>query len=346
MKPVHLRRGLVLLGLQMMFAVAVAAQEHPVAMPSKVAALVKQLKSDDAEMRGRAAAELARLGATALPALPALLGCFDDTTSLWRLEGATQSHTSVRDEALGAIRSIGPRATPELLRAVEDLGRPAGLRAFAAAALAELKDSRAVPALISSLQDANKDVAEEGARALGKIGDRRAVDPLIPLLTHTQLSVASAAAEALGSLRDPRAVQPLLSALPVWNERHWGGLAAELRNFAQDPRVVPALVDQLHRNGDVIGAATVLGELRSSAAVDALIPHLKDSQPARCSAAEALGLIKDIRAVGPLINALTSETDGTAEAYEIEALQRITGQRLGSERRRWLEWWKAQRQPH
>jgi HEAT repeat protein len=319
-------------------AVPLAARTE---VPADVAALIAQLESGSATDRAKAAASLAHLGSRALPALPALLARCSDRDDLWRREGRSAVHTSVRDEALGAIRSIGPEAVPQLLAALGDHARPESYRAMAAAALGELKDARAVPALISSLNDSAY-VVQESVAALGKIGDRRAVEPLLPLLTHDDSSVANAAADALAKLGDRRAVEPLLAALPVWTQRHWGGLAGRLETFADDPRVIAALIDQLRGNADVIGAAHVLGKVRSAAAVDALIPHLKStSQPVRCSVAEALGSIKDSRAVEPLVAALAAEKESNAIAFQIKALEAITGQSLG-ERSAWLAWWSKQ----
>ena len=312
----RLNRGFLVLGV--LALLAIASLSEPQTRPSRamradVAAFVQRLKSDDAVGRAEAAAGLGRLGPEALPALPALLELHSNSTSLWRSEGATLVHTSVRGEALGAIERIGSKAVPELIRVVDDLGRDDKLRAFAAVALGGIKDKRGVPPLIASLSDVSHEVVAEGAAALGQIGDSRAVEPLIPLLTHKDQSVAAIAAKSLAQIGDPR--------------------------------VIPALVELIQRDGDFF-AIIAVGKLRARAAVNALIPHLKsDSQPIRCNAAEALGLIKDKGAVDPLINALRTEKNEAVIHDQIKALQIITGRRLGSNPSKWLEWWDAGGRP-
>ena len=344
----RLNRGFLVLGV--LALLAIASLSEPQTRPSRamradVAAFVQRLKSDDAVGRAEAAAGLGRLGPEALPALPALLELHSNSTSLWRSEGATLVHTSVRGEALGAIERIGSKAVPELIRVVDDLGRDDKLRAFAAVALGGIKDKRGVPPLIASLSDVSHEVVAEGAAALGQIGDSRAVEPLIPLLTHKDQSVAASAAKSLAQIGDPRALEPLISAIPVWRERRCSGIADSLAAFPQDPRVIPALVELIQRDGDFF-AIIAVGKLRARAAVNALIPHLKsDSQPIRCNAAEALGLIKDKGAVDPLINALRTEKNEAVIHDQIKALQIITGRRLGSNPSKWLEWWDAGGRP-
>lgn len=88
------------------------------------------------------------------------------------------------------------------------------VRAASIYALGEIKDTRAVPALISRLGDEDKAVRRISARALGKIGDPAAADPLIQMLNDRResLPVRCVAARALGMLSDLRAAQALLRA--------------------------------------------------------------------------------------------------------------------------------------
>jgi HEAT repeat protein len=85
----------------------------------------------------------------------------------------------------------------------------------AARGLGELKDSRAVPALIKVLKDKDGHdvyVRAVAAESLGEIGDTKAVSVLIGALNDDEWFVRKYAAGALGKLKDPRAVSGLIKA--------------------------------------------------------------------------------------------------------------------------------------
>ncbi len=119
----------------------------------------------------------------------------------------------------------------------------ADVRMNAATALGELRDSRAVDPLITTLKDKDIEVRRKSATALGQIGDIKAVFPLVALLKYSDkvlrscaieglkkmglpaldllilslekkdYSVRSDAAMALGEIGDARAIKPLLKTL-------------------------------------------------------------------------------------------------------------------------------------
>ena len=143
------------------------------------------------------------------------------------------------------------------------------VRRRAALELADVKDRRAVPALISLLQDHETvwSAAQDAAYALGEIGDGRAVEPLIDLLDEP--FVAGRAIEALEKIGDPRMVEPLI------------------RVFVERPEA---------------SIATVLGRLGDKRSVEPLIEALKSPNPSiRFYAARALGKLGDKRALAALV---------------------------------------------
>jgi len=74
------------------------------------------------------------------------------------------------------------------------------------------------------------------------------------------------------------------------------------------PETTANLIDDLQHSSQArkqADAARRLGERKATEAVPHLIRALKDVDPVRSSAARALGVIKDRRAVGPLIELLT-----------------------------------------
>lgn len=92
-------------------------------------------------------------------------------------------------------------------------------RMWAAEALGEIGDARALPALIEALDhnDQNGQTAAAAADALGKIGDERAVEPLVSRLNTVldggYAAPAEAAATALGRLGGATAIAALIAAV-------------------------------------------------------------------------------------------------------------------------------------
>lgn len=72
------------------------------------------------------------------------------------------------------------------------------------------KSKKAVPILISFLNDPGDHVGEYAAEALGRINDIQAVEPLIASLKDAEGNVRRNVVEALGEIGDKRAVRPLM----------------------------------------------------------------------------------------------------------------------------------------
>lgn len=140
--------------------------------------------------------------------------------------------------------------------------------------LGEVKDKRAVSALLDAMQDESRSVSL-AASSLVSIGDPSAVEPLIQCLLHHNEQVRLYAAYALGHLRDRRAVDPLIQCL-------------------KDP------------DSSIRGiSAYSLGLIRSRKAALPLLEVLKDEdENVRLSAVYALGKIKDSQ-VTPFIKDLS-----------------------------------------
>jgi len=96
---------------------------------------------------------------------------------------------------------LGSTAVPPLLDALES--EPPRKRFLICEILGEIRDPKAVPALIKRLEDeeANPSVASAAAYALGKLGDRRAVDPLKKHLDAADRELLYNTIVALGNLR-------------------------------------------------------------------------------------------------------------------------------------------------
>ncbi|MFW6151041.1 MAG: HEAT repeat domain-containing protein [Chloroflexota bacterium] len=150
-------------------------------------------------------------------------------------------------------------------------------RWWAAAALGELGDTRAVPALTKALRgDKEQKVRTQAACSLGRIGSPRAVDDLLSGLEDEE-RVRRQAARALGEIGADKAVGPLCEKL--------------LDDSSPYVRQ---------------SAAWALGQIGSDAAVDALVQALEKDAAShvRRSVPAALAAIGDEQSVGPLVGAL------------------------------------------
>ncbi|MCC7386438.1 MAG: HEAT repeat domain-containing protein [Deltaproteobacteria bacterium] len=148
-------------------------------------------------------------------------------------------------------------------------------RAAAARALGQLAVVQAIPLLLESMRDPHED---------GK-------------------SVKLAAAQALGDLKVPEAIPLLVAELGTRDQWASPRVAEVLTEFGAlaIPELLRALEDEANTNLRV-WAAQILGKLGDGAAVLPLITRLRDrAEQVRISVAEALGRIRDRRAVNDLV---------------------------------------------
>ncbi len=245
------------------------------------------------------------------------------------LKNAKPDFRRLAAEALGSIQD--PRAIAPLAATLND-SEPA-VWLTAARALKELKYQPATPQESAALWIAAGNWAEAA-----KIGGP-AVEPLIAVLSGSKREMHAPAAEALGAVKDPRAAAPLIAALdPI------DGIpeAARPALLKIGPKAVEPLIAAL-KDGKIRGiedVAGLLGEIHDvravepliaalkqhawpvsdpaqvalaklgTAAVDPLLALLEDAHPlVRRDAILALGEIKDVRAVAPLLAALSDKDD-------------------------------------
>jgi HEAT repeat protein len=136
------------------------------------------------------------------------------------------------------------------------------VRQDAAAALGEIGDASAVPALIETLKDQHDNVRRTAAEALEKIGDAFAVPALIEALTDEESSVRLNATKALRKIEDGSAVHALIEVLNDRDEGVRANAAAALGEIG-DSSAVPALIEALTDRVDSVSsnAAEALGEI-------------------------------------------------------------------------------------
>jgi HEAT repeat protein len=154
-------------------------------------------------------------------------------------------------------------------------------RAFAAELLGRVGSAKAVPALLETVratQTEDADVREIALRALARIADPAAVEPLVAALARAEVWLAPRIADILA--------------------RHGEAVVDPLLRLLTGPGNNPARA----------WAANVLGEVKASPALPALIRSLDDSDDeVRAKSAAALGRLGDRRAISPLLDRLLSD---------------------------------------
>lgn len=171
------------------------------------------------------------------------------------------------------------------------------------------------------------------------------IGEIISALKNADVQVQRRAAGALGLLGDRRAVEPLIEALKNPDEGVRAEAAWALGKIA-DAKAVGPLTDVLKNKNETPQvrreAIEALGILKDVRSVEALIQALSDPTPGvRARAASALGLIGDKRAIDPLIGCLKDEAFVKSKAAE--SLSKITGQNFGKDQEKqatWKAWWK------
>ena len=187
-------------------------------------------------------------------------------------------------QALAAFQD--PRIVPALIQALQSDN--SSLRGAAAGALGHFHDARVVPALAHSLTDEDSGVRLAGAKALGNLGDPAAVEPLGRVLKTNYEAV-----RALGKIKSPASVTVLVSAM---QDKQFLNRLDAVSSLARmdDPRVVPALIQTMEQE--------VASNPSSTLAVQCV---------------QALGTIKDSRAVEPLKKLLGKPTMASQEAGRV-----------------------------
>jgi HEAT repeat protein len=165
------------------------------------------------------------------------------------------------------------------------------------------------------------------ATTLGLLGELRAVKPLIEGMrdTHEDPDVKLACAEALGRIRSPEVI-PLLVAelehLDDWSSPRIAAVLIKFGDLAVDP-MITALGSASNLNVRV-WAAQVIGKLGDVRASPSLLARIHDRSDAlRTSVTNALGDLRDPRAVRPLIDSVLRDPSATVRAQSAVALGRI-----------------------
>ena len=185
--------------------------------------------------------------------------------------------------------------------------------------------------LLNTLSDPIVEVRAAAVEALAGLKDTMAVRALIDVLKRdTDAGVRRAAAWALGELDDPRAIPALSDALRGDTDAEVRRNAAHALGEIEDARATPALSEALRRDRDITVRKAIveaLSSIEDPASATVLFPVLKDSDPEmRRAASEALGSIENVNSVDELMP-LVRDEDAQVRRAAVEALGSIEDKR-------------------
>ena len=132
-------------------------------------------------------------------------------------------------------------------------------------------------------------------------------------------------------------VNGLIEALSYQDDHNTRLAAASALGRVGDSQAVDPLIDALEDDqlGVIEIASLSLGEIGDSRAVEPLINALGDENwEVRSSLAKALGKIGDNRAIQPLINLLKDKNENV-RWHAVQALEAITGESNGEDITKW-----------
>ena len=296
--------------------------EDPVAaaqrrMPKTLAGLIETLESKDSWLRFCAFRELAGMGASAQPALPALVKAVE--------RGDTQEQGTL----CAVSKAVGADSVSTLTNALGS--RSANVRQAVAQILGELGPdaSGAIPFLEARLDDAEPRVVLQCAYALWKVDQQThgAVSLMVKLLSHTNAEIRAGAAAVLGEFRDesieavPALLRTLCDASPevrAMSARSLGMIGPAARPAI--PRLLPLLNDPSSQV--LMWTTKALGQLGAEEAIPELARlAATEDLPARW-AIEALAEIGG-KAV-PCLVELYRESDQADRHFVARALMELS----------------------
>lgn len=286
--------------------------------PKALKTLAQLVKDKSDKVRSVAIQAIGKIGTAAAvqPAIEALkdsqesvrakaaevLGELKDNAAVEFLQKATaDSSELVRQIAVKSLAALNdPRIPDILIKCLSD--KSPKVRSITVEMLGTRKDKSAVPALIKTLEDSSEIVREKAAIALAQIGDTQAIMPLLARLDDPSPTVPLACSEAIVSFQT-RAYPTLIEALKHPEDRLRRHACDLLIRIGDDSLAIKLLKLINDRNNFMReNIAKILGKVGSEKisdkVIDGLIFLLSDrTSSVRRTAAESLGIRKDIRAI-------------------------------------------------
>jgi HEAT repeat protein len=225
-----------------------------------------------------------------------------------------------------ALRHFGADAIPPLIEALSITEQSAYYHLSMAL---RWIGAPAVPALLDALRHAEDENIRSGAAdVLDRVDSEEVREALHAALDDEDADVRRTAMWSLGELGDPRVLNLLLVEQP---SQKLGSLepARTIANIGSValPSLIAALDDQERPAYQRVNAARALGLIKDERAVEPLVAVLRDDdEGVRVAAIFALGDLKDLKAVEPLLAVLHDTSSGVRE-HAVNALASIEDDR-------------------
>ncbi|WP_254564733.1 HEAT repeat domain-containing protein [Oscillatoria sp. HE19RPO] len=246
------------------------------------------------------------------------------TTELLQLLRTQHRNPGVLNGVLQVLAASDVDMIPALVECLQD--DDPDLRIYAALALGERADKRAIHPLIAALADPNPNVRYHAIDALGQLRSEQAVEPLVTIAESNDFFLAFPALDALMRICDSAIAPRLLPLLK--NTLSWRVRREAVDSLAQqnDPAIAIELLRMLreqHRNPNVLNSVLQILVLSDVDPIPSLVECLQDDDPdLRIYTALALGERHDVRAIPALI-AVLNDPDANVIYHAIEALGRL-----------------------
>ncbi len=227
------------------------------------------------------------------------------------------------------FKGIGDAATPQLIQALQtdDIWQ---IRTTCRC-LAEIKDQRAVPALIKVLNHLDYQIRNYATTALGNTKDTTAFNPIVEILKDSIEVPRKAAAYALGELNDKRGIPYLISGL---SDKHFSVRMVAMESLVKiGKEAIPHLLqlvnnwnakDSLEKPNTYYLAIESLGKIKEPQSMTILINLLKSPDwMTKGVAVEALGNYNNPKIMVTLTNLNKSETHPFVKDKIEKALEKM-----------------------
>lgn len=263
------------------------------------------------------------------------------------IESLSHKEPEVRTIAAWALLDVIGPEDKKVIGALMDallLDPDPQVRRYAARTLGYLKAPITLPALASAMDDRNRTVRKQVAWALGNMGQKEAIPILAKGLMDVDPEVKKEVVYALAQTKDQAATPYLIQALQLRQDIEVQKTALRALGQIGDGSAVTILEDFLSEEVVEVRreAAKALAQLAHPSSTQALVMALADpDKEVRISSAKALIAIKDASIVPKLINllAVTREDESI-----VLTLQKLTGQNLGRDYTKWLEWYNKKKE--
>jgi len=233
-----------------------------------------------------------------------------------------EDNAGARNSAIDLLVSLGKQAVPFLIVAFDTDNHD--VRKFVIDVIGEISDKRSIPLLLNALKDEDENVKASAVEHLGKLKEPTVVDALIEILRGDDIWIAYPAADALGMIGDERAIPELVEALEKKPLRE--PVLRSLAVFA-DPgsldHIIPLLLNGTKSVKDEV-LRTLSKFYAKGVPEDIIAEKVKkylgeeafeflmkfawsNKADVRISAILMLGILKDSRAVQPLLEMSSEE---------------------------------------